>query len=174
MSGRVCPEAVIRARELLESVTPMRADCGRTCGGACCRDPEDGQVTGMELFPGEEALYPRRGDWFKIYHGGRAPVFVCRRACPRGERPLSCRIFPLTYRMNGGTLRAVMDRRAAGMCPLYVGGERALLPAFREAVLEAGRILMEDDTVRPFVEALCADAREADDAAAALAGKLGG
>ena len=33
---------VIAARELLESVTPLRQDCGRYCGGACCESDEDG------------------------------------------------------------------------------------------------------------------------------------
>ena len=49
-------EAVLEARRLLECVTPLKTDCGRACGGACCQPDEDGQG-GMLLFPGEEALY---------------------------------------------------------------------------------------------------------------------
>ena len=49
-------ETVIAARALLESVTPLKRDCGRACGAACCQSDEDGQG-GMLLFPGEEALY---------------------------------------------------------------------------------------------------------------------
>ena len=35
-------DAVIQARKLLDSVTPLKTDCGRTCGGACCQPDEDG------------------------------------------------------------------------------------------------------------------------------------
>ena len=35
-------EAVMAARDLLEQVTPLRTDCGRYCGGACCLSDEDG------------------------------------------------------------------------------------------------------------------------------------
>ena len=49
-------EAVMRARELLQTLTPLRRDCGGVCGAACCAPDEDGQG-GMLLFPGEEALY---------------------------------------------------------------------------------------------------------------------
>ena len=60
-------EAVIRARDLLSDVTPLKTDCGRICGGACCQPDEDGQG-GMLLFPGEEGLYDpcrRDGAWKK-------------------------------------------------------------------------------------------------------------
>ena len=29
--------AVLAARELLESLTPLKTDCGRLCQGACCQ-----------------------------------------------------------------------------------------------------------------------------------------
>lgn len=43
--------AILRARELLGDLTPLKTDCGRLCGGAWL--PGDEQ-TGMLLFPGEE------------------------------------------------------------------------------------------------------------------------
>ena len=43
-------EAVMEARKLLSQVTPLKRDCGRYCGGACCEPDEDGQG-GMLLFP---------------------------------------------------------------------------------------------------------------------------
>ena len=48
-------DAVLRAREMLMDVTPLRRDCGGVCGAACCACDEDGQG-GMLLFPGEDAL----------------------------------------------------------------------------------------------------------------------
>ena len=29
--------AILRARELLGDLTPLKTDCGRLCGGACCQ-----------------------------------------------------------------------------------------------------------------------------------------
>ena len=46
--------AVLTARALLSNLTPLKSDCGRLCGGACCQGDD---ATGMLLFPGEEALY---------------------------------------------------------------------------------------------------------------------
>ena len=44
---------VLAARDLLRELTPLKTDCGRLCGGACCEGDEE---TGMLLFPGEDAL----------------------------------------------------------------------------------------------------------------------
>ena len=35
-------ERILAARQALETLTPLRGDCGRTCGAACCRPDEDG------------------------------------------------------------------------------------------------------------------------------------
>ena len=40
------PEALVRARAILESVTPLKTDCGLLCQGLCCR-PMEGENTGM-------------------------------------------------------------------------------------------------------------------------------
>lgn len=44
-------EPILAARKLLENMTPLKRDCGRACGAACCQSDEDGQG-GMLLFPG--------------------------------------------------------------------------------------------------------------------------
>ena len=49
-------DTVRAARNLLETLTPLKTDCGRLCQGACCQGDEQ---TGMLLFPGEEAFYER-------------------------------------------------------------------------------------------------------------------
>ena len=63
-------EALLAARALLADVTPLRTDCGRCCGAACCAPDEDGQG-GMLLFPGEEALFRGRAG-FRIVATGAA------------------------------------------------------------------------------------------------------
>ena len=35
-------ETLTAARELLRDLTPLKSNCGRICGGACCQpDPEE-------------------------------------------------------------------------------------------------------------------------------------
>ena len=36
-------ESIIRAYEIIGDLTPLIADCGATCGAACCQTDEDGQ-----------------------------------------------------------------------------------------------------------------------------------
>ena len=92
-------EAVMRARELLQTLTPLRRDCGGVCGAACCAPDEDGQG-GMLLFPGEEALYQPLPAGFSLRQDdGVLPgmlLLTCGGVCDRALRPLACRMFPLT------------------------------------------------------------------------------
>ena len=93
MSGEVM-EALLAARALTEAVTPLRADCGRACGHACCQPDETGRG-GMLLFPGEEALYRDKAG-FAVSRDGSlgipALLLTCGGSCDRTERPLSCRL----------------------------------------------------------------------------------
>ena len=138
------------ARTLLESVTPLRADCGRCCGAACCASLE-GEETGMLLFPGEERLCgDQPGFSVRTLVDGRK-LLVCAGRCDRAARPLACRLFPLLPVIRNGEVRVETDARAAAVCPLADGGPDALLPAFAEAVAAAGRTLYEDGTQRAFL-----------------------
>ena len=146
-------EAVAAARALLENVTPLKTDCGRICGGACCECDEDGQG-GMLLFPGEEALYSTLPDGFEITDDAQVTpngrLLVCPGSCERSTRPLSCRLFPLLPTRTG----AVMDRRGWAVCPLMEYGKRGLNPAFTEAVTEAGKILYAVPEIAAFLDAV--------------------
>ncbi len=146
-------EAVIRAREMLSDVTPLKTDCGRVCGGACCQSDEDGQG-GMLLFPGEERLYdPLPPGWRLERDDGVCPgalLLICDGACDRGLRPLSCRLFPLLPTPKG----CRMDRRAWAVCPLMESGKQGLNPAFVHAVKAAGQILYACPEHEAFLSAL--------------------
>lgn len=135
-------QAVAAARELLDQVTPLRVDCGRYCGGACCQSDEDGQG-GMLLFPGEEKLYDPLPPGFEISpDDGVLPgalLITCSGQCERKARPLACRLFPLLPTPKG----CRMDRRAWAVCPLMEHGNKGLQPEFVSAVKEAGRILYQ-------------------------------
>ena len=137
------------ARERLENVTPLKKDCGRVCGAACCRSME-GEETGMLLFPGEETMYRHLPGW-RIRTGEAGNVAICPGHCERSERPLSCRMFPLLPLLRGEEIRTVMDLRAGAVCPLARQGMNALDPAFRQAVAEAGKMLASDGETAGFL-----------------------
>ena len=113
--------------KLFDTATPIPVDCGELCQKACCGGDSD---SGMLLFPGEYAVYKLlEPDWAKIektdmtynYNGKtcRVPILFCNGDCDRYQRPLSCRIFPLTPRLDkNGSLEIVIDPRAKSVCPL--------------------------------------------------------
>ncbi|MDO5378821.1 MAG: hypothetical protein Q4G52_10855, partial [Clostridia bacterium] len=146
--------AVLAARALLSSLTPLKADCGRLCAGACCQGDE---ATGMLLFPGEAQLYASCG-FAKVVPahfalgGENALLLVCQGRCPREERPLACRLFPLFLRLGPGRRpRVVMDPRARTLCPLTDYGMEALDPAFVSAARAAYGALLEDEACALFL-----------------------
>jgi len=154
-------DAVLQARALLMHTTPLRRDCGKTCGAACCACDEDGQG-GMLLLPGEEALYRPLPRGFSVTREDSVSpgmlLLTCSGVCDREARPLSCRMFPLTPVITsaGGReqLRVIMDPRAFAVCPLSEGGLRALNADFRQAVAESARILCRCEEHRAYFRAL--------------------
>lgn len=154
-------EAVMRARELLQTLTPLRRDCGGVCGAACCAPDEDGQG-GMLLFPGEEALYQPLPAGFSLRQDdGVLPgmlLLTCGGVCDRALRPLACRMFPLTpvlsVRDGRERLSVRMDPRAFAVCPLCEGGVRGMDATFAQAVLQSARILNECPEHQAYFRAL--------------------
>ncbi len=138
---------ILEARRLLEERTPLAFDCGRICGAACCHSEGE-----MILLPGEAELYP--GDPRVAEVGGRA-VFRCAGYCNRRERPLACRIFPLTVRRTrAGVLDWAMDPRGRGLCPLTRQGKRALAPGFLAAAETVLGLLAAQPLVRAYLDEL--------------------
>ena len=149
--------AVLAARELLLSLTPLKTDCGALCAHACCAGDEQ---TGMLLFPGEEALlegctFGRVLDADFSLGGENAKLFVCSGRCDRENRPLACRLFPLFLALlkNGGT-KVRMDDRARAVCPLCDYGMAGLDEDFVAAARKAYDILLEDETCRAYLRDL--------------------
>ena len=133
-------------------MTPLTADCGKLCGGACCRGGDE--PAGMRLFPGEETA----ADGFCVTatpDGGR--LLTCTGRCDRTARPLSCRIFPLfPYLSADGRIRAVWDPRSLRLCPLTQARCRPD-PAFIRAVRRAGRRVAADPAGRRFLQEQAAE-----------------
>ena len=146
-------EAILFCREILEDVTPLRQDCGRFCGGACCQSDEDDQG-GMLLFPGEEALYDPLPEGFSITRDDGVKegllLLTCDGECDRSKRPLSCRLFPVLPTRKG----AKMDQRAWAVCPLMEHGKAGLSLDFVNAVKKAGEILYACPVHAEFLDAL--------------------
>ncbi len=138
--------AVQRARDLLQDVTPLDVDCGQVCDGRCCRMTAESQ--GMLLFPGEEAA-----SFTCVPAAGGNTLVVCDGRCDRATRPLACRMFPLfPYVEENGRIRAVYDPRAWRLCPLVQ--QHAHVPLRRDfvrAVRRAGRLLMRDAASAAFL-----------------------
>lgn len=149
-------EHITRARDLLRTLTPLNSDCGRYCGGACCAsDSEDEQ--GMLLFPGEERLYSDC-EWAKVLPArflglDDARMLVCRGECPRDERPLACRLFPIAPRLIDGKCAARLDRRAFGVCPLTGYGIQALSGEFIRTCEQVFDLLCEDEDCLRYISA---------------------
>ena len=154
-------ECVLRAREMLENITPLKSDCGKCCGAACCESDEDGQG-GMVLFPGEEALYNELPDGMQLTsYDDILPgmqLLTCNGTCNRRLRPLSCMLFPLTpvvvNKDGKAGLKVMMDPRAFSVCPLCEGGVRGLDAAFVDAVRECGKILCKNTEIKAYLTAL--------------------
>ena len=87
-----------KAKKAIGDHTPLKADCGQLCGGACCKGDEE---TGMLLFPGEDTVFP-----VKEKNGNR--LCVCEGACDRRTRPLSCILFPFLSKTLYDTLGTVV------------------------------------------------------------------
>ena len=145
-------ESLKKAREVLREWTPLRSDCGRICGAACCSSLA-GEETGMLLFPGEETMLGSLDGW-SLRKAGPDLLALCPGTCDRALRPLACRLFPLLPVIRGNEIRVETDLRARAVCPLARQGKDALLPAFIEAVRQAGTLLMEDPEQRAFLERL--------------------
>ncbi len=143
-------DALSRAWELLEAVTPLTVDCGQVCDGRCCQASE--QSDGMRLFPGEEALLTDAA--FTITPAAGGLLLTCDGRCSRALRPLMCRLFPLfPYVDASGRVRAVYDPRSYRVCPLTQQAAYVRLqPAFVRAVRRVGRVLLADAACAAFLQ----------------------
>lgn len=147
-------DAVQAARDILKDITPLKTDCGRVCGAACCAPDETGKG-GMLLFPGEEKLYDVLPEGFEILPDDsvipEGKLLVCKGRCDREMRPLSCMFFPLRPTFRGDVR---MDRRGLYVCPLAEYGVGGLNPEFVAAARSAAQVLAQQDETREYLRAL--------------------
>ena len=133
-----------KAYEYLENVTPLRYDCGRLCGGACCEG--EGEIW---LLPDEEMLFRGREDFEIKYTDGEYNL-KCDADCAgeRGVRPFGCRIFPyfpIVEKTDGRLkVRLMLDPRGTPFCPLANCREKCE-KSFERAVRKAVRLLCTEE-----------------------------
>jgi len=147
---------IAAARARLTAVTPMKTDCGRLCGAACCQPDEDG-MGGMYLFPGEENLIEAAA-WARVEEEPNGPgeagakLLSCAGQCDREKRPLACMLFPLSPFFDGaGRVDVRLDARARPICPLACGRRSGLSDAFVTAARAAMALIAEDEEGAAFL-----------------------
>lgn len=155
--------------KLFDDITPIRVDCGELCGKACCK----GEDSGMYLFPGEKKVFDmlspkwvtiEKSDFSYIADGKKkfVPIAMCSGTCDRYQRPLACRIFPLTpYLDEDGNLSVITDPRAKSVCPLSkVMKKEDYAPEFIKNVERTFRLLMKNKDFAEFMKEYSKHLRE--------------
>ena len=153
--------AYLQIYRLFDDITPIKADCGKLCNKACCK----GEDCGMYLFPGEKKVYDMlKPEWAKIEYSDftykynekviKTPILFCDENCDRYQRPLACRIFPLTpYISKEGRLKIIKDPRAKKMCPVCYGLDiNEYDYSFIKNVERAFKLLIKNEEVKVFLE----------------------
>ena len=132
-----------RAKKIIGDKTPLKKDCGLVCGSACCKG-DSGK--GMLLFPNESTS-------LTVTENGSVRLAVCEGHCKRGDRPLSCMIFPFfPYLTEEGRIKAVPDIRGYAVCPLIRSRDDVRFDrGFLMRVKRVGRLLKEDEECRAFL-----------------------
>ncbi len=150
--------------QITENVTPLDKDCGELCGSVCCR-PHGKKTLGMYLFPGEEVMFKGNEQWLeyerhdpKLYDfpdNWEYPVFFvkCTPPCPRKDRPLSCRLFPLApHLLEDGSLLIIHETmKLPYRCPLIVRNT-SLREDFIDMVTEVWQELLKNDKIYRLVQ----------------------
>lgn len=131
--------------KIMGELTPLKADCGNLCSGACCKGDEN---TGMRLFPFEESELPVKN------LGNGVRLVVCEGKCDRSKRPLACRIFPFFPTVDDrGKVFVEADFRGARLCPLVTHSDEIVFDRkFFKALKKVGKILAKDQVCLEFLK----------------------
>ncbi len=150
--SKMSKKIIESAYKMIGGLTPLKNDCGRLCGSACCHS--EGY---MLLFPYEEELLSERG--FKIFQKelavyGAVQALTCNGACDREMRPLSCRIFPLAPKFIEGELFLRIDPRARRVCSLSHKSILSFDKEFTNIIKKTLNMMCHDDRMSRYLEAI--------------------
>ena len=146
-------ELIHNAYAIMGSVTPIKADCGKLCDKACCTEED----AGMLLFPGEEVIYSKvpgfRIENIEYMDAPGIKLLLCDGKCDRALRPLACRIFPVSPKIEkDGSVTVQPDIRARLMCPIW--DLKHVDKIFIKTVEKAFVLLAEDEDMLAFIQLL--------------------
>ncbi len=157
---------------LLDRVSPLDGDCGKLCGAVCCTcggsDSQEQEELGIYLYPGEEKIHSRKDEWltwtvedaddfeFPDSWHGNVYFVKCKTPplCPRKERPLQCRTYPLSpYISKDGVLELIYNfEDLPYACPL-IEEEIPLNDDFCKATYTVWAHLLRDPLIFDLIEA---------------------
>ena len=161
------PDLFYKVYRLLDRHPLALADCGELCGKICCcyKFPQD-EEDGMELIPGEEAVFPIDSNWlqFRLLTGeayeyppewgsdsGCLQV-RCTAPCPRDKRPVNCRLFPFQVCSIRGQYYLILTGSGLGYsCPLVVRPD-LVNPDFVDCARQAAKLLLGIPKYRQLVD----------------------
>lgn len=152
--------------ELLDTYPVSDKDCGEYCGKACCcyTVPDD-MESGMELLPGEDEIFPLESEWLKpcfltgsLYeyppewgtHTGCIQI-RCLQPCPREERPVNCRLFPLTVYVEKGRYYLIVAEGLTDYSCQLINRPDLINPEFLNSARKAAILLLEIPKFRQLV-----------------------
>ena len=147
---------IYKAYKIIGNRTPIRADCGKLCGKACCK----GETAGMLLFPGEDCILEgvpgfsiEETDYMET---AGVKLLRCEGRCSRDTRPLSCRIFPVAPDVGeAGSVGAQPDIRGRRVCPIW--DLEHVDTSFIKSVEKAFALLSEDKEMLAFMGLVSSD-----------------
>jgi hypothetical protein len=144
----------LQGYKILKRVTPLKKDCGSLCNKACCQGLDS--QSGMYLYPGEAELQRLNASITikpAVLSGHSGLLAVCNGECERLQRPLACRVFPLTaYYTAKDLLTIVMDPKARYICPLARNLTKPELNLdFVVKVRQVFRLLSADPGIKEFI-----------------------
>lgn len=147
-------DALNKAYELLENVTPLPYDCGSLCSNRCCMGSDH---DGMILFPGENIYFENR-EGYSVYRDENYSMSAvnCHGKCDRQTRPLACRIFPYMFYVTDDPMKKVTvapDIRAPAMCDILKYNIETDRDFMRKMRMTA-KVLAQDPEMYEFIRKL--------------------
>lgn len=158
---------------LLDTVSPIDGDCGKLCGAACCTCGGDSQKEdgldydlGIYLLPGEEKLFTMKEEWLKWSTEyaedydfpeswfGKIYFIRCKTPpiCPREQRPLQCRFFPLApHFSSAGKLQMILCTSELPYSCSLIDQEQKLNDSFIKATYTVWKHLIRDPLIYDLV-----------------------
>jgi len=148
-------------------------NCGELCGYHCCRSHEGEENLGMYLVPFEyESIQSNMDIDYEVHTSynyelpkplKRQYYIFCSNnsGCLRKLRPIQCRTYPLEPHIEDNELHLIIEKNQLHACPL-ISQRELWRKEFIEGIYKAWTLLLEDETIRAYIESLSKKRMEED------------